>query len=591
MAISLYVTFQEKDEFKRICQEENVPYTWDSKEKKWKILTNDVPAFLKKYEQTQEKIHVIDCDYTYLPFAKLAGASWNKEKRVVTFKGQNVPVELSGFQPKLLSYGAKIERELNGYPAPILNPEKEIKLHAHQKTCSKLLCQDFTEKLPGFLVADETGLGKTIETWHAILEISKIENRALKILITGPIGAMEAWRETIRWMGSGQVHQKANEITLLNYDRLKALFKDDKLQAKSIKGVAKYGKPESFDIIVFDESHYLKNPDSGRTKLAKKLEEHAKFCIWISATAGQNPLELHYLSKLFAFLTQSKNASIETDYEHWCQKQGISLARGKFGKWNWQKKPEDYRILNQILYGKKHGAIRRTCKDIEGWPELQRIPRPHYFTPQEMQSYKTDWDTFLQALEEDKLDRLKGKKDTAKGIAQLGRLRQKASLLRIASTTALAEELLENGYQVAISVQYHKTLQALKETLGKNYKVGEFSGANEPDREEERKRYHAGIYDVLLFTVESSISLHQIQDTDKPKTQINHDLRWSGIQQEQIDGRSHRNGRHAPVYWCFTKDTIEEKVATILLEKLEGMNTIQGGNAEFEHIWNTITSL
>jgi SNF2 family DNA or RNA helicase len=207
-----------------------------------------------------------------------------------------------------------------------------------------------------------------------------------------------------------------------------------------------------------------------------------------------------------------------------------------------------------------------------------------------MVAYKTHWEEFLKALEEDKLNKLSGTPSTSKGIAELGRLRQKASLLRVESTADLAEEMLQNGHQVAISVEYLRSLDNLKENLEKRgYKVVEYSGRNTKDREEQRKLYQEGKADCIIFSVESSISLHQLKDTDKNRAQINHDLRWSGIEQEQVDGRSHRNGRHCPIYWCFSKGTIEERVATILLSKLEAMNTIRGDQGiDFGFIYKEI---
>ena len=201
-----------------------------------------------------------------------------------------------------------------------------------------------------------------------------------------------------------------------------------------------------------------------------------------------------------------------------------------------------------------------------------------------------EWKEFLIALEEDTLNRSRGSKDTTKGIAQLGRLRQKASILRVSHTADLAEELISNGYQVAISVEYLKTLDLIKDALiKKNLRVLEFSGRNTGVREQERLKYQDGLADAIIFSTESSISLHQLNDNDKPRAQINHDLRWSAIEQEQIDGRSHRNGRHAPVYWCFSAYTIEERVATILLSKLEAMNTLRGDrNVDFSRIYGEI---
>jgi hypothetical protein len=57
---------------------------------------------------------------------------------------------------------------------------------------------------------------------------------------------------------------------------------------------------EKFDCVLFDESHALKNLNAIRSKFAIKLYETAKMVLWLSATAGQNPLELGYLLPILA---------------------------------------------------------------------------------------------------------------------------------------------------------------------------------------------------------------------------------------------------------------------------------------------------
>jgi hypothetical protein len=66
-------------------------------------------------------------------------------------------------------------------------------------------------------------------------------------------------------------------------------------------------------------------------------------------------------------------------------------------------------------------------------------------------------------------------------------------------------------------------------------------------------------------------------------------LRWSAIQAHQIDGRSHRDGKFAQVYWTVARETIDIRVAEVLLRKLESMSNLQGDPVtDFEEIFNSI---
>jgi hypothetical protein len=98
---------------------------------------------------------------------------------------------------------------------------------------------------------------------------------------------------------------------------------------------------------------------------------------------------------------------------------------------------------------------------------------------------------------------------------------------------------------------------------------------------------------VILFNVVEGISLHEGETNnggnDGPRCQIDHDLRWSAIQAHQIDGRSHRDGKFAQVYWVVAKDTIDSRVGEVLLWKLESMGNLQGDSTkDFEEILSAI---
>ena len=84
----------------------------------------------------------------------------------------------------------------------------------------------------------------------------------------------------------------------------------------------------------------------------------------------------------------------------------------------------------------------------------------------------------------------------------------------------------------------------------------------------------------MVFTVEEGISLHQGEHDDVPRSEVIHDLRWSAIQMAQIEGRCHRDGRYAPVYWTYADETIEERIAGIVCGRLESMKAMVGDDVE-----------
>jgi hypothetical protein len=59
-----------------------------------------------------------------------------------------------------------------------------------------------------------------------------------------------------------------------------------------------------------------------------------------------------------------------------------------------------------------------------------------------------------------------------------------------------------------------------------------------------------------------------------------HDLRWSAIQMAQIEGRCHRDGRFAQVYWTYADDTVEEKIARVVAGRIQSMKEMIGDDVQ-----------
>ncbi|HEY0254467.1 MAG TPA: helicase-related protein, partial [Kofleriaceae bacterium] len=223
-------------------------------------------------------------------------------------------------------------------------------------------------------------------------------------------------------------------------------------------------------------------------------------------------------------------------------------------------------------------GIRRRPEEIVGWPAINRILQPIELSSEGRALYAEAWTAFRRELE-----LAPRGKDPKGALAATLRLRQKSSLIRVPGTVELARELLDNGHQVAISVAFIETLTALRESLEGG--VGGVAcavihgGVPAAAREAERLKFQRGEARVVIFTVEEGISLHQGEYADIPRSEVVHDLRWSAIQMAQIEGRCHRDGRFAQVYWTYADGTIEERIARVVAGKLQAMKEMIGDDA------------
>lgn len=528
--------------------------------------------------ETPLRATVLDVPFAMRGVATALGAKWDSIRGVFLFGGEVLPPGLEPFLPLPYSFEQSVQDALSSEAGLVrAAPAARLKKGAmvprpHQDEAASAIVRAEALGRPGFLLADDVGLGKTIAAWEAVLRITAAE----RILIVAPLSVLAHWRHTVTTMGDG-----GKSVVILNYDRLGKLFEVTPAQRKKIrtkKGLARAGTAPEFDVIIWDESHRCKNPTAARSKLAAKLTGASDFCIWLSATAGQNPLELSYLAPLLASITGSSTKDLK-DFEAWCSSQGIGLARGAYGKWEWAGNAEDCRKVRALLFD-AHGKVpaaglRRRPEDIAGWPPINRILAPIELDAETRALYKQAWTAFRKELE------LEPRGRNPKGaLAAALRLRQKSSLIRAAGTAELVRELLDNGHQVAISVAFKETMESLRALLD-GTPCSEIHGGLPPGaREVERLRFQRGEAQVVLFTVEEGISLHQGEHNDVPRSEVIHDLRWSAIQMAQIEGRCHRDGKFAQVYWAYADGTVEERIARIVASRIHSMKEMIGDDTE-----------
>jgi len=554
-----------------------------------------------------EPAHYLDVPFALRGIAEGAGAYWDKAVKSYVYYGPELPWELEPYASELYSWERLREDERNierGHmpEAPKARPpEKDVTLRPHQLDGARAIYRAMKARRTGFLVADDVGLGKTIETWKAVLHAE-----AETVLVVCPLAVVAHWRRTIRWMGDG-----GKRVVVINYDRLKKLFEVPAQLAEKTrrrrkgrkvrtqKGIARYGEAYEFDLIIWDESHRLRNVEAARFNLASKLDAEADFRIWLSATAGQNPLELAYLAPLLAESTGSKVKDL-AEFEKWCQGQGIGVTRGKFGKWEWRGNSDEpteragsdddlVKVRGMLFGGALPVGIRRSPTDIAGWPEINRILLPVVLEGEDRLHYEQAWGEFRDALD---LERT-GKADPKNALVVRLRFRQKASLLRTGFTVDHVEELLAQGLQVAVSVAFRETLDVIRDALkASRHAVAEIHGGQSAgEKERQRLDFQHGRARVCLYTVEEGISLHQGEYNDVPRANVIHDVRWSAIQMKQIEGRTHRDGRFSQIYWMVGDGTVEERLANVVGRRVRSMSLMQGDAATVDEIEGLLKTL
>lgn len=146
-----------------------------------------------------------------------------------------------------------------------------------------------------FLIADEVGLGKTIETGMIVRELAA-RNEGERILIICPAGLTSNWQNELR------------DCFRMNFDRLSYDFTDSNPLAwemhnrviasidtiKQLSRMERILKGPQWDCIVFDEAHHISRKRYGKKvdatqnyRLAEKVRDHTRDILFLSATPHQ----------------------------------------------------------------------------------------------------------------------------------------------------------------------------------------------------------------------------------------------------------------------------------------------------------------
>lgn len=177
----------------------------------------------------------------------------------------------------------------------------------------------FLESTKGrLLIADEVGLGKTIEAIYIIKELQTREN-AKRFLIICPKALCQKWKGDLqkRFDLSSSVVNTGKELA----EKLKELVSKDFILICSLQSIRsrdttshtnagflnKYLQESAengqdlFDLVIIDEAHNLRNSETASFKTAERFREVAKHLILLSATPIQTSSEnLYNLLRLLA---------------------------------------------------------------------------------------------------------------------------------------------------------------------------------------------------------------------------------------------------------------------------------------------------
>lgn len=210
-----------------------------------------------------------------------------------------------------------------------------------------------------FLLADDAGLGKTVQAIVAANYKSYKESRSLDVLVIGTKSMRITWhREVTKW-------NNENNYAITNFEQL---------IGKNAKSFAK-----KWDIVILDESHLcVKNVTSKRCKAFLDLIKSVDTVWLMTATAASKTAEDYYVTLKVLLPTLFKNWT----KTHFIKKFCNEVA----DRWSYSgKKYEGFKNINELNAIFKKCSLKRKKADVaKDLPEITHSSRFAEVNPKDL---------------------------------------------------------------------------------------------------------------------------------------------------------------------------------------------------------------
>lgn len=415
------------------------------------------------------------------------------------------------------------------------------------------------------LLGDTVGTGKTIQAIASIVN-SKVQKSLIIVPNTLKYNWNNEWAMTslnhfVTMIQSKDKAEKINwdsDVIIINYDLITKHF--DKLASLP------------FEFIVLDESHYIKNEKSLRTKAIIKLINIVKpeYRLLMSGTPITNrPKEL--VPQLKA-INQFKKFATKDIYflKRYCGAVQTSFGLNSDGATNLD---ELYQKLIQTCY-----LRRETEQVLKDLPEKQRNicyididNRSEYnHAESDLMNYLKEWKSY----DNKKL----GKVQQAEHLVKIEHLKQILAKGKLKQSIQWIKDFLETGEKLVVFIHHKEIAQALKEEfpealciLGGSSLIDKNDAVNEFQNNPDKKLIICSKTGKEGLTLTASSNLLFIE------------LWWTPTDHDQAEGRIYRISQknNCNFYYILGKDTIEETDIYPLIESKRAIfNQVARGMAE-----------
>lgn len=394
--------------------------------------------------------------------------------------------------------------------------------------------------------------------------IAALESGAKKVLIICPASLKINWSREIEnytdksiYICEGKNFSSDHDFVIINYDIIKN-FHDIKNKDNSQIVNA------NFDLVIIDESHYIKNAQSLRTKLINNFVKDVKK-LWLLTGTPITSRPIDYFNLLS--LVESPVAQNWMAYViRFCE--GYQFRAGKRKVWNVSGASN----LDELRERTSKQILRRLKTDVLDLPE--KIINPVYLRLKSKE---------YENLMGEYYDWYKNNKEESSSLtiqfSKLMKVRQVIAEEKVSQSIELAENILEQGKKVIIFSNFTEPLKRIHEHFGK-MSVYLDGSTTKPARQKAVDDFQDNDK-IRVFCGNIKAAGVGITLTSAEVVIFN-DLSFVPSDHSQAEDRAYRYGQKNSVlvYYPLFENTIEGAIYDILIRKKNIFETVMGDNLD-----------
>jgi SNF2 family DNA or RNA helicase len=397
---------------------------------------------------------------------------------------------------------------------------------------------------PNTLIADEPGLGKTIQAIGVINASPEIKS----VLVICPASLKINWRNELRaWLtrssfvevipaarkGAAVLADEDVHVAIVNYDILK------KLPAGA-----------SWDLCILDESHYVKNPKAARSKLVAAVQKRCKRTIALTGTPILNkPVEIWPLLQMLApevwdpaglkgqeIVGAGQGAGFFRFAKRYCNAHKVHF--GRVSHWDFSgasNLPELQEWLRATC------MVRRLKKDV--LTELPAKRRQTITLPRASGDDDLIDQELIDLMGEDFTDLERVKKKVA--FKDISRVRAELAVSKCAAAIAHIRDTLESSDKIVVFAHHHAVIERLAAELAE-FNPAIITGETPSGARQEQVEKFQTLATCRLFI--GSIGAAGVGLTLTAASHVVFvELDWTPANMSQAEDRCHRIGQRESV--------------------------------------------